>query len=567
MSFNSKDILDRYLDAVQRVINRHDILRTAFVWENISTPAQVVLRHISLSVTELSLNPADGPIADQMAKMTDPQEHRIDLTQAPLIRFVIAQDADGSWTVTELMHHLIGDNSTMAVMSDEIHAIFNDQGQMLSEPQPFRNLIAHARSGSSANVHEQFFTDMLAEIDTPALPYGLSDVHHGGLDIMESHVTLPQNLNNRLRGHAKRMGVSLATFCHLAWAQVISRTSGQERVVFGTVLSGRMQGGSGSDRAMGLFINTLPLRIDVGAASVEQSVRQTRADLAALIEHEYASLALAQRCSSVPAGTPLFSSLLNYRHINAEQSSQTSDVVGMKILDEQGRTNYPFSMSVDDGGDTLGLTAQVFKQFDSFRICGYMQQALQSLVEALDNSPNMPVRGLEVLPAMEREMLLQSWNSTDKVFPENLCMHQMFEEQVIRSPEGVAVVYEDQILTYSELNERANGIAYRLIDLGVKPDSLVAICLERSPAMIVGLLAIMKAGGAYVPIDSTHPTERLEQILVDAAPVALLADKAGRLAINGAAISSLAIIDPNDTLNSTAVNPHLHELASHHLAY
>ncbi|KAF9342213.1 hypothetical protein BGX26_008055, partial [Mortierella sp. AD094] len=259
MSFDTKDILDRYLDAMQKVVDRHDVLRTAIMWENLTTPAQVVLRQATLSITKLSLDPTGGTTADQMVKLTNPREHRISLSQPPLIRFVIAQDIDGSWNVVRLMHHIICDNSTMGVMMNEIHVFINNKVHTLLEPQPFRNLIAQVRSGPSVEVHEQFFTKMLADIDTPALPYGLSDIHNDSVKVTESHLMLPQGLSDRLRGHAKRMGVNVATMCHLGWAQVVSKTSGQEQVVIGTVLFGRMQGGSGADRAMGLFINTLPI--------------------------------------------------------------------------------------------------------------------------------------------------------------------------------------------------------------------------------------------------------------------------------------------------------------------
>ncbi|KAF9342468.1 hypothetical protein BGX26_007472, partial [Mortierella sp. AD094] len=466
MAFDSRDILNQYLDAVQKVVNRHDILRTAIMWENLTTPAQVVLRQAVLSITELSLDLVNGPIADQIIELTDPRVYRVDLTMAPLIRFIFAQDADGRCVVVQLMHHIIGDHSTLDVMFNEIGAIFNGLESTLLPPKPFRNLIAHVKTGPSAEVHEQFFTKMLATIDTPALPYGLSNVHHDGLDIEESHLMLSQELNNRLRGHAKRMGVSLASLCHLAWAQVISKTSGQEKVVFGTVLFGRMQGGSGADQAMGLFINTLPLRIDVGETSVEESVRQTQSDLAALLEHEHASLALAQRCSSVPSGTPLFSSLLNYRHNADETGVVSSGIEGVNMLDGQERTNYPFTMSIEDGVSTLGLTAQAEKQFDASRICGYMRQTLQSLADALDHTPNKQVRYLEVLPAEERKTLLRSWNATETAYPDYQFIHQLFESRVEESPDSIAVVFEDQEISYRDLNARANSLAHYLIDLG-----------------------------------------------------------------------------------------------------
>ncbi|KAG0001297.1 hypothetical protein BGZ79_004854, partial [Entomortierella chlamydospora] len=465
MSFDSRDTLDRYLGAVQNVVDRHDVLRTAIMWEDLSVPAQVVLRHATLSITELSLDVLDGPIADQMSRLTDPREHRIDLTQAPLIRYVTAQDNDGRWIVVQLLHHIIGDHSTLEVMADEIHAFISGQAQTLLEPQPFRNLIAQVRSGPGAEFHEKFFTEMLADIDTPALPYGLSDVHDDGVDVAESKLTLPLDLNNKLRGHAKKMGVGLASMCHLAWAQVISKTSGQEQIVFGTVLLGRMQGGSGSDSAMGLFINTLPLRIDVGATPLEESIRQTHTDLAALLEHEHAPLALAQRCSSVLPGAPLFSAALNCRNYTRRQND-ISDITGITFLDGQQRTNYPFTMSVDDYGTEIILTSQVVYSVDASRICEYMQEALQSLVDALDHTPKMQVRDLEILPVAEREILIQSWNNTITAYPEHLCVHQLFENQVNQSPNSIAVVYEGQELTYRDLNSRANGLAHHLIDLG-----------------------------------------------------------------------------------------------------
>ncbi|KAF9342572.1 hypothetical protein BGX26_007263, partial [Mortierella sp. AD094] len=438
MSFDTREVLDRYLETVQKVVDRHDILRTAIMWENLTTPAQVVLRRARLPVNEILLDPKNGPIDQQLKKLTDPREHRINLTQAPSIRFLIAQDADGSWFVAQLLHHVVCDHTTLEVLGAEIQAFMDNQEYMLPKPQPYRNLVAHVRSGPGRDIHEQFFTRMLAEIDTPALPYELSDFDHDTLDVTESHLMLPQDLNDRLRGHAKRMGVSLASLCHLAWAQVISKTSGQEKVVFGTVVFGRMQGGSGSDRAMGLFINTLPLRIDVGEMSVEQSVHKTQADLAALLEHEHAPLALAQRCSSVPPGTPLFSTLLNYRH-NVTQSTETRNFDGMNMLHAQERTTYPFAISVEDGDDTLGLTAQVAKQFDSSRICGYMQQALESLSEALDQAPSMQVRDLEILPDVEREMLMRSWNHNTTEYPHQYHIHQLFENQAEQSPDAIAV--------------------------------------------------------------------------------------------------------------------------------
>ncbi|PPB79462.1 condensation domain-containing protein, partial [Mycetohabitans endofungorum] len=381
--------------------------------------------------------------------------------------------------LTQRLHHLIGDHSTLEVMHAEVQAFIEGQGDTLPPAQPFRYLVAQARLGVSQAEHEHFFTELLADVE-PTLPFGLAQVQHDGSDVSESHRMLPSALNDRLRAHAKRLGVSLASLCHLAWAQVLARASGQPRVVFGTVLFGRMQAGEGADRAMGLFINTLPLRVDLDG-SVETAVHATHARLAALLEHEHASLALAQRCSGVSAGTPLFSALLNYRH-NAMGSDERSGLPGVELFSARERTNYPLTLSVEDFGQALGLTAQSVPSLEPERVCAYMQQALHSLADALEATPDTAVQQLQVLPEAERELLLNTWNATQQPYPKHRCVHQLFEAQVERTPEAPALVFEDQTFSYAQLNAQANRLAHQLIELGVKPDTLVAICVQRSPA-------------------------------------------------------------------------------------
>nr|WP_323073551.1 non-ribosomal peptide synthetase [Mycetohabitans endofungorum] len=565
MAFKDRALLDCYLNAVQQVVDRHDILRTAFVWEGLSTPAQVVWRHAPLSITELTLDPANGPITEQLARCFDPRQHRLDLTQAPLLRFVTAQDSNGRWLLLQLLHHLIGDHSTLDVMHTEVQAFVEGRGQTLPPAQPFRNLIAQARLGMSQEAHKRFFTEMLADVDEPTLPFGLTDVLRDGDQVTESHRMLPQALNDRLRAQAKRMGVSLASLCHLAWAQVLARASGNEQIVFGTVLFGRMQAGNSSDSAMGLFINTLPLRVDLNGG-VKDSVRSTHACLAALLEHEHASLVLAQRCSGVPTGAPLFSALLNYRH-NTMPSGELSLHADIELLSTQERTNYPMALAIDDFGQALGLTVQVVQPLDPNRLCGYMQQALDSLVKALEHTPSRPTWSLGVLPDDERELLLQTWNATKAPYPQHQCIHQLFEAQVARTPDAIALVHEDQTLSYAQLNARANRLAHQLIQLGVVPDARVAICVARSPAMVVGLLAILKAGGAYVPLDPAYPCERLAYILADAAPAIVLADETGHAALGQAALACCTVLDPNVLPSRADANPQVPSLTARHLAY
>ncbi|KAG0331078.1 hypothetical protein BG005_005913, partial [Podila minutissima] len=154
-----------------------------------------------------------------------------------------------------------------------------------------------------------------------------------------------------------------------------------------------MQGGSGSDRALGVYINCLPIRVGVEGANVLETVRRVQSDLAALLEHEHASLALVQRCSSVPSGTPLFNAVLNYRHNVPVKVTGTDSVV--EVIEAQERATYPFVMAIEDFGSTLGLTAQAVQPYDPSKICAYMQQALHNLGKALEHAPETPIQTLD----------------------------------------------------------------------------------------------------------------------------------------------------------------------------
>ncbi|WP_157696340.1 non-ribosomal peptide synthetase, partial [Caballeronia temeraria] len=565
IAFDTRARLDAWLDALKQIIKRHDILRTAFIHDGLSTPAQVVCREAPLTVDEIELDPANGPAAEQLAHLFDARSQRLPLDRAPLLRLTITKEPNsGRWLALLVWHHLIGDHVTLEVIQKEISALLDDRAHALGAAQHFRDLVAQARLGATQAEHEAFFRDMLADVSEPTLPFGFTDVHHDGSSVAEARVTLPASLNTRLRAQARSNGVSLASLCHLAWARVLSAASALDsdgRVVFGTVLLGRMQ--AGVDQALGLLINTLPIRLDVTDASVVDSVRQTHERLAALLQHQHAPLALAQRCSGVAAPAPLFSALLNYRH-NQASTDEQQVFDGIELLGAEERTNYPLMLAVEDNGESLGLTAQTVSPLSPEQLCGYMEQALTSLVQALEQAPQTPVNRLDVLPSETRTLLVQTWNDTAVAYPEDLCIHRLFEQQVRRTPDVTALVFDDESLTYNELNSRANRLAHHLIALGVRPEDRVALCVERGIGMVVSLLAILKAGGAYVPLDPAYPGERLSHILIDATPRLLLADAAGREALGDT--GALTVLDPNASFAASDDDPQT-PVAPHHLAY
>ena len=500
------------------MIARHDILRTAVLWEGLAEPVQVVWREAPLIVEEVTLDPAAGDVAEQMRLRFGRRQFRLDLRQAPLMRLFIAHDAvHDRWVALRLAHHMLGDHVTLEVMQQEIQAHLLGRAEKLPAPLPFRNLVAQARLGVSREEHEAFFRDMLGDVEEPTAPFGL-DVRSDGSDNGESRRAVDPALAKRLRACASALGVSAASLYHLAWALVVARVSGREDVVFGTVLFGRMQGGEGSDRVLGPFINTLPVRIRISEEGVADSVRHVHGLLAKLLRHEHAPLALAQRCSAVAAPTPLFAALLNYRHSAGLAEAPGEGVrarKGIGFLGGEERTHYPFTLHVDDLGEGFWLKAQVRSPIDPERICAFMHTALEQLSSALESAPTTPVRRLDVLPSAERRQLVTLGNATDTAYPHDRCIHELFEAQADRAPDAIAVVYEDQQLSYGELNARANQLAHYLRGLGVGPETLVGLCVERSVEMVVGLLGILKAGGAYVPLDPSYPQERLALMLTD----------------------------------------------------
>ncbi|CAJ3999452.1 syringomycin synthetase [Burkholderia pseudomallei] len=570
LAFRGREVMERFVSALQQMIDRHDILRTGFFWEGLEQPVQVVQRRATLPVSVVELDAREGDIVRQLEARFDSRGYRMDVSRAPLMHVHAACDGEHErWVARVLFHHLSIDHTTLERVIEEARAIGQGRAEDLPRPAPFRNFVAQARLGVSEADHEAYFRAKLGDIDEPTAPFGLLSVQGDGREIAEASRRLKPELSGALRGHARRLGVSAASMMHVAWGLVLSRTTGRQDVVFGTVLFGRMQGGAQSDRSLGLFINTLPVRMRVAQTGVEASVKGTHAQLAELMRHEHAPLVLAQRCSGVPAQTPLFTSLLNYRYSKPKvAAAHIAD--GIELLDGHERTSYPLSMTVDDHERDFTIVAKVCERIGPQRVCELMELALEQLTRALSANPGGELAELDVLPAAERTQVLHGWNETGRAYARDACLHQLFEAQVSRTPEAAAVICGDETLSYTDLDARANRLAHYLRGQGVGPDTRVGLALGRGVEMMTGLLAILKAGGAYVPLDPGYASERLRAILDDSRPAIVLADAAGRTALD-----ALAGAPPIADLHADASRwsalpstpPRVEGLTPRHLAY
>ncbi|MFE2053939.1 amino acid adenylation domain-containing protein, partial [Streptomyces sp. NPDC059459] len=520
LAFDSRTRLDAFLDAVQQVIDRHDILRTSFVWEGLRQPLQVVTREASLPVQEVE--PGPGAAHDVTRRLIAACPPTIDLSRGPLLRAHVTQrPIAGRWMMVLQVHHLVQDHTTLDVILGEVAAFLDRRQDTLPPALPFRTFVAHARSSVSREEHEKHFAALLGDVDEPTAPYGLLNVHGDGRDVSEARAPLVPDLARRLREQARRRQVSPATLFHIVWARVVAATSGRDDVVFGTVLLGRMNGGTGADRVPGLFINTLPARVDVRAVTMEEAVRRVHEQLADLVRHEHAPLALAQQVSGIAPPAPLFTSLLNYRHSPGRADERPHALDGVEVMSAEERTNYPISLSVDDTGDGFVLTVQAAAPVDPSALASLVTTVTESAVSALETAPGTGLALIDALGDEQRDRVVAAWNDTTRDVPQ-VTLNQLFETRAARTPDATAVVFEDIDVTYSELNARANRLARRLIDRGVRPEDVVALALPRSIELVVAILAVMKAGGAYVPIDVQYPADRIAYMLADARPALLI---------------------------------------------
>jgi amino acid adenylation domain-containing protein len=310
LTARARSDLDAFLLGLNMVVNRHDILRTSVHWQGLPRAVQLVQREVAVPVQTVDVPAGQSALACLSGRMA-PGQLWMDLSQAPLVRVMVAHDEPmGQWHALVMLHHLIDDNYSLDIVRAEIRACMLGQVAALPAPVPYRAFVQRALAYHARGEAQAFFTQRLADVDEPTAPFGLLDVHGDGSRFEEATLPLEHRLIDRTRRMARQMGVSAAAVFHAAWAVVVARTSGRHDVVFGTVLTGRLQGDEGADRVIGAFINTLPVRMPLQGLSSAELVKQMQAELVELLAHDQAPLALAQRCSGVSSGVPLFSAAM-----------------------------------------------------------------------------------------------------------------------------------------------------------------------------------------------------------------------------------------------------------------
>lgn len=566
-------VLRRALDAL---VQRHESLRTSFVsvegepQQRIECEATFQLRRIDLrNVDELQRR----SLVDEQRVIE--REERFDLSSGPLIRGRLLQLADDEHLLLITVHHIISDAWSMGVLTRELGELYSayQQGRVPALPAlsiQYADYVEWQRQHSQQQLDAQlaYWQTRLAglppEIDLPLDRPRTSAPTHRGASV---EVVLDARLTASLKWLARRHGVTLYMVLCAAWAILLSRLSRQDDVAIGTQVANRQR--PELETLIGVFVNTLVLRIGVsGETRIDALLRHVKEVTLAAYDHQdfpFDRVVEALRPERTLSRNPLFQAMFILQN-TPRSELQLPELLVTAADGMTGYATVDLLLLLEERGEvirgTMDFAVDLFERSTVERWQKCYIEVLRGMTENVAAS----VADLVILPHNERVEVIEKFNATEARYPSGKLLHELFQEQAERTPDAVALICDDQSLTYAELNERAERLSRRLRRCGVVPDRLVAICMERSPDMVVGLLGILKAGAAYLPLDPTHPRDRLAYMIEDAAPSVLLTQERLLGALPSTRAEVITVDGVFDPETSDAI-PEARDLSSSNLAY
>ncbi|HSM66117.1 MAG TPA: MupA/Atu3671 family FMN-dependent luciferase-like monooxygenase [Ilumatobacteraceae bacterium] len=517
--------VEAFLTAWRVVVEANPALRARFEWDD-DDPRQVFATDADLPVDVQDWSTFD---TDEQGDRWDEllREQRavgFDLGRAPSMRLTLVRRGERRWDVVWTFHHILCDGRSFPLVLDQVfeayEAACRGQAWRAADRPHFADHVRHV-AHLDLDEARSFWTARLLGFGGPTpLPGGSMARPAKGRGHLDRE--LGDDLTASLFSVAETLGVTVNTLVQGAWAVLLSRSSGENDVVFGATRSGRGSSVADADRIVGCLINTLPVRARLDPdVKVAEWLRALRASELEARDFEHTPLMELQTWARVPAGRALFDSLIIFDHqsLDGQMKALGADHHTRQFhLIEQ--TNYPLTLYVYAERPTATIKLAFDEPRFDVSAARRLVDAFVTVLEQFVNDPEVELRALNVLGDDERQKLLHTWNATRSTYRDDLCIHQAIEEIVHRIPDAVALVHRDAEISYDDLNQRANRLAYHLLGLGVSPGTPVGLCAERCPDLVVALLAIHKAGGCYVPLDPTYPRDRLEYMLQDSgAPV------------------------------------------------
>ncbi|MGK3987806.1 amino acid adenylation domain-containing protein [Sorangium sp. So ce136] len=539
--------------SIQEIVARHEVLRTAFVADAAGQPVQHILDASALAL-EVPLVAIAGDEAAQRAevarRLTALAREPFDLAAPPLLRAVLFRLGDRAHVLALVMHHIISDGWSGGVFTNELSALYRafragEPSPLPALPLQYADYSAWQRAwlgGEARKAEVDHWKKALSGVplvldmptDRPRRPRMM-------LRGARQPVLVPRPLVNRISALARASGVTPFMALVAIFGALLHRYSGQERLALGSPVAGRSR--PEVEGLLGCFVNTLVIGVDLrGAPSLREllgRVRRTALDAFEHAELPFEELVDALAPERDLSRTPVIQAMLVLQ--NTPEPLLQPDGLELGALPvETGTAKLELSLELTEMPEGLSGALEYATDLYTADTASRMVARLLRLLDAALGSPDLPLRDLPLLEEAERASLA-AWNDTAADYPADRCVHELFEAQVARAPGAVAVQFQGAQLTYAELDAGTNRLAHHLRALGVGPEVRVGLCVERSLAMVVGLLAILKAGGAYVPLDPSYPPERLAFMLADAdVPVLLThAPVEGRLPAHSAMVVRL----------------------------
>ena len=512
--------------SLRAIIARHESLRTNFLVKD-GQPTQIIHNQIDdwqLTTTNLEHLSPEAKQAQVENITTQQAQQPFNLTQDCLFRAQLLILDKEEHILLLSMHHIISDGWSMNLLWSELIALYqafsNNQTSPLSSlPIQYLDFAVWQRQWlqeevieSELNYWKQQLAGHLPLLELP-LDYSRPPVqtHKGAYQT----ISIPHQLSQSLEGLAQKEGVTLFMLLLAAYQTLLHRYTGQSDIIVGSPIAGRNR--AETEGLIGFFVNMLPLRTQVEAEqNFPELLQQVKETVLAAYDHQnlpFEKLVEELQPERNLSHSPIFQ--VSFNLVNTP--STELELPGIKTTPVEVKTHtakldlaLALSQTSEGLEGVVEYNTDLFKAETINRLIGHFLTLLEAItVDTEENIARLPI-----LTAAEEHQLLVEWNDTKAEYP-NLCIHQLFERQVEKTPEAVAVRFEEQELTYAQLNQKANQLAHYLQSLGVKPGSLVGICVARSIEMIIALLGILKAGGAYVPIDPTYPSDRIDYMLDD----------------------------------------------------
>jgi amino acid adenylation domain-containing protein len=512
--------------SVNEIVRRHESLRTSFSMVD-GQPVQVITPALTITVPVVDLSSIPEVEREAEALRLASEEARLpfDLSHGPLLRVTVLRLAEQEHCLLLTLHHIVSDGWSMSVLFRELSALY--KALLTGKPSPLAELpiqypdfaVWQRRwlQGEVLNRQLAYWKKKLA--DAPAAlelptdrPRPPVQTYRGA----RQSLVLPKELNEALKTLSRRQGVTLFMTLLAAFQTLLYRYTGQDDIVVGSPIAGRNR--KEIEGLIGFFVNTLVLRTDLsGDPSFRELLGRVRDGALDAYTHQelpFEKLVEELHPRRSLSHSPLFQVLFALQNVPTTGLQLAGLTVSGLKADRETAT-FDLSLQIVEESNSLKGTIEYNTDLFDEATIGRMRGHFQTLLESIVADPDRRISDFSLLTESERHQLLVEWNDTRPEYPKDRCIQQLFEEQVERTPDAVAIVFEGQELTYRELNRRANRVARRLIGFGVGPEVLVGICLERSPEMVVGILGVLKAGGAYVPLDPLYPKDRLAFMLED----------------------------------------------------